>query len=177
MAGGAPLPVREYASVEDMRRHAAEVRGRLFAPRKLTLELPRQAPAAKAWAKPEVEQIGFIAPKPVRPEDYEKRAFEALRRLTRIVSDTSEHTRIAIISQRQAVELVKARQIIFWLARRYTLLSLPQIGRQIGGRHHATVLHGVRRVQEAIDHRGVQFVDCEAVMASRLWEAFLAGRW
>lgn len=177
MASGSPLPVREFASVEEMRRHAAEVRSRLFAPRKLPLDLPRQAPAAKAWAKPEVEQIGFIAPQPVRPEDYEKRAFEALRRLTRIVSDTSGLPRASIVSERRSLDLVKARQIIFWLARRYTPLSLPQIGRQIGGRHHATVLHGVRRVQEAVEYRGVEFVDCEAVMASRLWEAFLAGRW
>ena len=59
--------------------------------------------------------------------------------------------RNAVLSCRRNQDLVLARHEIMWRAREETLLSLPQIGRGIGGRDHTTVLHGVRRHQERID--------------------------
>lgn len=41
----------------------------------------------------------------------------------------------------------EARQLAMWLTRRLTLLSLPRIG-TLYGRHHTTVLHAVRAVDD-----------------------------
>ena len=35
-----------------------------------------------------------------------------------------------------------------YLCKRLTTRSLPEIGRQFGGRDHTTVMHGVRRIEE-----------------------------
>jgi phage FluMu protein gp41 len=42
--------------------------------------------------------------------------------------------------------LVRVRDEVWWLARRHTALSLPQIG-QLSDRDHTTVLAGLRRIE------------------------------
>ena len=37
-----------------------------------------------------------------------------------------------------------------FLSRKYTGLSLPEIGRRFGGRDHTTVIHAVRKVEGQI---------------------------
>ena len=44
--------------------------------------------------------------------------------------------------------LVQARFEVFWRMKRETHLTLPTIGRLVGGKDHTTVLHGVRRYEE-----------------------------
>lgn len=44
-------------------------------------------------------------------------------------------------------ELVRQRQACMWVMYRHTKLSLPSIGRLLGGRNHTTVHHGVRKVE------------------------------
>lgn len=51
-------------------------------------------------------------------------------------------TPLELIADRRNVEVVLARQAIFYWGCRRTRLSLPEIGRRIGGRDHTTVLHG-----------------------------------
>ena len=46
--------------------------------------------------------------------------------------------------------LVTARQIAMYLCRTLTELSLPKIGRHLGGRDHSTVLHGVKKITRLI---------------------------
>jgi len=43
---------------------------------------------------------------------------------------------------------LRARQLAIYLCREMTDLSLPQIGREFGGRDHATILNAVRRVEK-----------------------------
>jgi chromosomal replication initiator protein len=43
------------------------------------------------------------------------------------------------------------RQLAIYLANKYTDLSSVQIGRQIGGRNHATVIHSVNQIKNLID--------------------------
>ena len=45
-------------------------------------------------------------------------------------------------------DVVQARQIAMYLARKYTKSSLTVIGEQIGNRDHATVLHAVKTVMD-----------------------------
>lgn len=183
MTSGAPLPVREYASVAEMQRHAAEVRARLFAPRPLRVavavespaEMPAQVseepPATKAWAEPKVQQISFIAPEPVGPKGYHNPSLHPIRRMLSMVSFVTGVLQIEMRSERRSAPVSKARQILFYICKSYTLHSLPEIGRRIGDKDHTSVLHGVRRVQDAIKFCNIQFSDDPMVMASRLWAA------
>jgi len=45
--------------------------------------------------------------------------------------------------------IVFPRQIAMYLAKQLTEASLPEIGRQFGGKHHTTVLHSVDKIAEA----------------------------
>ncbi len=45
--------------------------------------------------------------------------------------------------------IVFPRQIAMYLAKHLTDASLPEIGRQFGGKHHTTVLHSVDKIEEA----------------------------
>ncbi len=40
------------------------------------------------------------------------------------------------------------RQIAMYLTKRLTPTSLPQIGREFGGKHHTTVLHSINKIEE-----------------------------
>jgi len=40
------------------------------------------------------------------------------------------------------------RQIAMYLAKHLTDSSLPEIGRQFGGKHHTTVLHSVDKIEQ-----------------------------
>jgi len=50
--------------------------------------------------------------------------------------------------QRRDADIVAARQISMYLIRALTDCSFPEIGRFFSGRHHATVLHAVDKVEE-----------------------------
>src|SRR6202161_1384610 len=45
--------------------------------------------------------------------------------------------------------VVIPRQIAMYLAKHMTEASLPEIGREFGGKHHTTVLHSVEKIEEA----------------------------
>jgi chromosomal replication initiator protein len=46
-------------------------------------------------------------------------------------------------------QIVYPRQIAMYLAKQLTEASLPEIGRQFGGKHHTTVLHSVDKIDQA----------------------------
>lgn len=54
-----------------------------------------------------------------------------------------------IRSESRAPRLVHARHMFFYVARKLTGQSLPQIGRACGGRDHSTVHHGVVKVERS----------------------------
>ena len=47
-----------------------------------------------------------------------------------------------------AHEISRPRQIAMYLCREITGASLPEIGRHFGGKHHTTVLHAIRKVEQ-----------------------------
>jgi hypothetical protein len=73
-----------------------------------------------------------------------------IKDLFEIVLAVTQLPKVGVQSERRDVQVVKARHIFFWLARRFTTRSLPYIGRQIGGRDHTTVLHGTRKVDAVV---------------------------
>ncbi len=55
---------------------------------------------------------------------------------------------VEIKSKNNSRSIVYPRQIAMYLAKQLTDASLPEIGRQFGGKHHTTVLHSVNKIEE-----------------------------
>ena len=60
-------------------------------------------------------------------------------------------SRESITGRSRAAKPLRARQLAIYLCREMTDLSLSQIGREFGGRDHATVLNAIRRVERQCD--------------------------
>lgn len=73
-----------------------------------------------------------------------------VKRIKQIVSRHYGVSITDIESARRTAEVVFPRQLVMYLARKLTLLSLPQIGQAIGQRDHTTVLHGCRKIDRHI---------------------------
>ncbi len=54
-------------------------------------------------------------------------------------------------SKNRSRSIARPRQIAMYLAKHLTSESLPKIGKEFGGKNHATVIHSVKLVQEMID--------------------------
>jgi chromosomal replication initiator protein len=55
---------------------------------------------------------------------------------------------VEIKAKNNSRSIVYPRQIAMYLAKHLTEASLPEIGRQFGGKHHTTVLHSVVKIEE-----------------------------
>jgi chromosomal replication initiator protein len=55
---------------------------------------------------------------------------------------------VEIKAKNNSRSIVYPRQIAMYLAKHLTEASLPEIGRQFGGKHHTTVLHSVQKIEE-----------------------------
>ena len=54
----------------------------------------------------------------------------------------------SILGRGRRAEVATARQMVMYLASRHTDLSTPRIGNLLGGRSHATVLHGIDVIED-----------------------------
>ena len=79
-----------------------------------------------------------------------------MQSLLQSVVDATGITKTAIFSIRRDPESVRGRHILMWLAKRYLPLSLPLIGRHVGGRDHTTVLHAVRKISDIVKANGIK---------------------
>lgn len=77
---------------------------------------------------------------------FEMAAFGWVRRLADIVADEWGVAGAELISARRAGEIIRPRFVLIWLMRRCSQMSLPQIGRLMGGRDHTTIMHALNRV-------------------------------
>jgi chromosomal replication initiator protein len=55
---------------------------------------------------------------------------------------------IEIKAKSNSRAIVFPRQIAMYLAKQMTEASLPEIGRQFGGKHHTTVMHSIDKIEE-----------------------------
>ncbi len=65
-----------------------------------------------------------------------------------VVCDHFGITRDMMLSKSRSNDIAKPRQIVMYLCKTMTNLSLDTIGSHLGGRDHATVIHGVRTMTE-----------------------------
>ena len=47
------------------------------------------------------------------------------------------------------------RQVAMYLCKMLTHASLPEIGRSFGGKHHSTVIHSIRKIDDLRQKDGV----------------------
>ncbi|HEV7345489.1 MAG TPA: helix-turn-helix domain-containing protein [Devosia sp.] len=67
------------------------------------------------------------------------------QRILREVCSKHEVTKAELTGGQRGRAIVLARQEASYRLKKETTLSLPQIGRKLGGRDHTTILHAVRR--------------------------------
>jgi len=65
----------------------------------------------------------------------------------RVVCQEYSLTLVQLKSRNNSPAIARPRQVAMYLAKRLTTASLPQIGREFGGKHHTTVLHSIRKIE------------------------------
>jgi chromosomal replication initiator protein len=64
------------------------------------------------------------------------------------VVSTTFGVRVSVLTSRtRSYEICVARHVAMWLMQMHANMTLPRIGKELGGRHHTTVLHGIRRIE------------------------------
>lgn len=91
--------------------------------------------------------------RPPSPEEWRTWAIAARNRyhyrrasvadIRREVAEVWGLTVSELVSDNRTKKYVRARGVAFWLAYRCTRFSLPQLGKEFGGRDHTTILHAV----------------------------------
>jgi chromosomal replication initiator protein len=73
--------------------------------------------------------------------------------IEQIQKKISDHFNIKVAdlkSNSRTRNVARPRQIAMYLARNLTSKSLPDIGREFGGKNHATVIHAIKKVEELV---------------------------
>jgi chromosomal replication initiator protein len=68
--------------------------------------------------------------------------------IQKFVSDYYQLKLTDLKSRNNSKSVAMPRQIAMYLCKRLTHASLPEIGRNFGGKHHSTVIHSIRKVEE-----------------------------
>ncbi|MBQ7076302.1 MAG: chromosomal replication initiator protein DnaA [Clostridia bacterium] len=71
-----------------------------------------------------------------------------------IIREVEKHFNLkneTIISQKRDKISASARQVAMYICRELTQLSLPEIGKEFGGRNHTTVLHNINKIKEEME--------------------------
>lgn len=71
-------------------------------------------------------------------------------RVADIIAVTAKHygvSRADILSARRTAIIARPRQVVYYLSKKLTLKSLPEIARLIGNRDHTSALHGIRKIE------------------------------
>lgn len=70
-----------------------------------------------------------------------------------VINEVSRYFNIPvekIMGDRKTADIVLPRQIAMYIIREKTSLSLPEIGKALGGKNHTTVLHSINKIGETI---------------------------
>jgi chromosomal replication initiation ATPase DnaA len=72
--------------------------------------------------------------------------------ILKLVARNNEHkvTVNEMLSHRRLGVVVAARHLAMWLMCTHTKLSLPAIGRELGGRDHTTIVHGRDKIKSML---------------------------
>ena len=79
--------------------------------------------------------------------------------IQKFVADYYNLKMIDLKSRNNAKSVAMPRQIAMYLCKSLTHASLPEIGRSFGGKHHSTVIHSIRKVEDLETGLGFQQPD------------------
>jgi chromosomal replication initiator protein len=71
-----------------------------------------------------------------------------------VIDAVSKHYQVEekdLMGRKRTRDVVLPRQIAMYLLREETDISLEEIGRAIGGRDHTTVMHGIKKIEAALE--------------------------
>jgi chromosomal replication initiator protein len=74
--------------------------------------------------------------------------------IQRIVADYYNLKVADLKSKNNARNIAVPRQVAMYLCKTLTKASLPEIGREFGGKHHTTVLHSINKISELYGQKG-----------------------
>lgn len=136
-----------YANATEMRESYVERRKRLWGTPKLeAVEVAPPVAPEPPPAPPKQDLAGVVmmlaalahVSEPHRP---------VIKFIKAVVARTFRVTVTELDSHLHSPRFVMPRHVTIVLARHFTPLSLPQIGRAIGGRDHTTIMHALRKMQ------------------------------
>ena len=78
--------------------------------------------------------------------------------IDKIKEIVEKETRINLSNPSRKTELVYVRALYFNLCREYTMHPLEVIGKSVG-KHHATVLHGIKLFRDWIDQHETKYIE------------------
>ncbi len=79
--------------------------------------------------------------------DHEEKAV-TIEIIQKFVSDYYQLKLVELKSRNNSKSIAMPRQIAMYLCKMLTHASLPEIGRSFGGKHHSTVIHSIKKVDE-----------------------------
>jgi chromosomal replication initiator protein len=74
--------------------------------------------------------------------------------IQKFVSDYYQLKHGELKSRNNSKSIAMPRQIAMYLCKSLTSASLPEIGRSFGGKHHSTVIHSIRKIENLRQHDG-----------------------
>ena len=79
--------------------------------------------------------------------DHEQKAV-TIEIIQKFVADYYNLKMVDLKSRNNSKSVAMPRQIAMYLCKSLTHASLPEIGRSFGGKHHSTVIHSIRKVED-----------------------------
>ncbi len=105
-----------------------------------------------AFAMISREEISFELAKQKVDQFVRKPKMEvSIKTIVKVVSDYFGFQAEALLSQSRKREIVQARQIAMYCAKKFTNAPLTEIGTEIGTKNHATVLYSFKTVSNLIE--------------------------
>ncbi len=129
-------------------------------------------PAKAKKTKPKKKSANFFLA--LKAEIAQEKARAVIVSMNEIRAAVCEFYNIAdqeLMSDRRANEAVWARQVAYYLCKQLTPASYPRIGQYFGGRDHATVIHGVRKIESRIADKPHIASDVASIIARLSREA------
>lgn len=79
--------------------------------------------------------------------DHDEKAV-TIEQIQKFVAEYYQMKPAEIRSRNNSKSVAMPRQIAMYLCKALTHASLPEIGRSFGGKHHSTVIHSIKKVEE-----------------------------
>ena len=79
--------------------------------------------------------------------DHEEKAV-TIEQIQKFVAEYYQLKLTELKSRNNSKSVAMPRQVAMYLCKSLTNASLPEIGRSFGGKHHSTVIHSIRKVED-----------------------------